>query len=79
MRLGGCLRLDCPALAIEHKHDGVRRWAVYYKTASGSSATFYSDALTMAGAFAHFERSALPGEKSSHIRRVKPDDWMDKR
>lgn len=65
-------------MADGHVHDGVRRWAVYYRTSSGRRATFYSDAVTMAGAFAHFDENALPGEKASHVRRVKPDDWLNR-
>lgn len=58
-------------------HDGVRRWAIHYSTGLGN-ATFYSDALTMSGAQAHFERSNPDIQGGSHIRRVKPDEWLNR-
>lgn len=62
---------------MSEEHNGVRQWAVYYKDPEGRPGTFYSDAETMAGAQAHYEKSALPGSKATHIRRVKPDEWLN--
>lgn len=61
-----------------HEHDGNRRWAIYYTSELGNRCTFYSDALTMAGAHAHFARRH-PKLKSTHVRRVEPDEWLTKR
>lgn len=61
----------------EFEHDGVRRWCIYYRTASGVRAEFISDAVTMAGAHAHFEEHN-PGVRSTHIRRIRPDQWLNR-
>jgi hypothetical protein len=60
-----------------HEHDGTRRWAIYFITEKDSRAAFYSDAVTMAGALAHFRRR-YPQLKSTHIRRVGKDEWLTK-
>ena len=59
-------------------HDGVRRWTIRYRSASGEPCDFLSDAVDMAGARAHFAEHN-PDVRSFTVRRLHPDRWLNNR
>lgn len=60
-----------------HEHDGTRRFEISYRSKHGKVG-FYSDAVTEEGAWAHFNRNVVP-ENTPVLRKIGPDEWLDKR